>query len=135
MCAARKRLTKGPWLYDYGYLDTILAQVRNWGKGVKVTRQVWDRYTLVDPTYPLRYCQVANYKRNNIRPMQPKYFMAFYKGAKNLLPPVELVHNKGDWRVLRDDDLVLAMNRECIKQWEERKGEEKPVEKIENQNI
>ena len=123
MSVGRTRLRKGPWIYEYGYLDTILARVRNWGKGIKVTRQIWDRYTLVDPTYPLRYCEVARVKRSVLKPMQPIYTMAFYKGTSNLLPPVELVYRKGDWRILREDDLVLAMSRECIKQWEERKGE------------
>ena len=134
MSAARKRLIKGPWIYDYGYLEDILAKVRNWGRGVKLTRQAWDRYTLVDPTYPLRYCEVTKYKRDKVKPMQPRYSMAFYKGKDSLLPSVELVHKKGDWRILRDDDLVLAMNRECIRQWEERKAEEKQVEKIEDKN-
>lgn len=122
------RLVKGPWIYEYGFLEDILSSVRNWGKGLKLTRQAWDRYTMVDPTYPLRYCVVSNFKRNNWKPKVPRYFLSFYKGENQLLPAVETEYRKGDWRILRDDDLVLAMSRECIRQWEERQAEEKQDE-------
>ena len=138
---------KGPWFYEYGNLKEVLSPLRNWGKGIRLTRQTWERYTLADPTYPLRYCEVTWVTRTQRAPMAPKYVMSYYQGDKPTTQDAERTSWKRDWRVLRDDDLLLTLNRECMKALEERRQEEgwteednkqqerrEKEEKIENKN-